>query len=123
MRRVTSIATGLALVAGSVALASPASAAVGTKVTVKVDHAPAYVGDGITASGKLTRSNNTALGSKNLLLTYGGGKKIVSTNSDGLWIAEIAPRSGAVQVEFLGDGSYAESTAATQTYTLQYRTS
>jgi hypothetical protein len=122
VRRLTSIATGLALAAGSLALASPASAAVATKVSIKVDHAPAYVGDEVTANGKLTRSNGAVLRGKNLLLTYGGGKKIVTTNRDGLWIAEIAPKSGAIQIEFLGDGSYGESTAATQTYTLQYRT-
>src|SRR5688572_23817929 len=79
VRRLTSIATGLALAAGSLALASPASAAVATKVSVKVDHAPAYVGDEVTANGKLTRSNGRALRGKNLLLTYGGGKKIVTT--------------------------------------------
>lgn len=122
MRRLTSITTGLALAAGSLALASPASAAVATKISVKVDHAPAFVGDEVTTNGKLTRSNGTALGGKNLLLTYGGGKKIVTTNGDGLWIAEIAPKSGAIQIEFLGDSRYADSTAATQNYTLQYRT-
>src|SRR4051812_1309550 len=123
VRRLTSIATGFALAAGSLALASPASAAVATKVSVKIDHTPAYIGDEVTANGKLTRSNGRAIGGKNLLLTYGGGKKIVTTNGDGLWIAEIAPRSGAIQIEFLGDGSYGESTAATPNYTLQFRTS
>jgi len=122
VRRLTSIATGLALAAGLLALASPASAAVATKINIKVDHAPVYVGDEITANGKLTRSNNTALGGKNLLLTYGGGKQIVTTNGQGLWIAEIAPKSGPVQIEFLGDGSYGDSTASTQSFTLQYRT-
>ena len=123
MRRITSVATGLVLVAGSLAFAAPAHAAVATKVTIRTDHAPSYIGDEVTVSGKLTRSSGTALKGQPILLNIAGKRKIVNTNSDGLYIAEFTvPKSGAFTAEFLGSDSYTESTAATAYYAIQYRT-
>lgn len=117
------MATGLALVAGGLVHASPAHAAVATKITIRTDHAPAHIGDEVTVSGKLTRSSGTALRGQNVLLNVGGKRKIVTTNSDGLYIAEFrVPKSGAFTAEFLGSDSYDESAAATAYYALQYRT-
>lgn len=123
MRRFTGVATGLILVAGSLAYASPAQAAVATKVTIKTDHAPAHIGDEVTVSGKLTRSSGAVLKGQSILLNVAGKRRIVTTNSDGLYIAEfLVPKSGAFTAEFLGSGSYDESVAATAYYALQYRT-
>ncbi|MEO3786247.1 hypothetical protein ABGB12_23210 [Actinocorallia sp. B10E7] len=123
MRRITGVATSLFLVAGSLAYTSPAHAAVATKITIKSDHAPGYIGDEVTVSGKLTRSSGTALKGQNVLLNVAGKRKIVTTNSDGLYIAEFkVPKSGAFTAEFLGAGSYDESAASTAYYALQYRT-
>lgn len=117
------MATGLALVAGSLVYASPAHAAVGTKITIRTDHAPAYIGDEVTVSGKLTSSGGAALKKRNVLLNVAGKRKIVTTNSEGLYIAEFkVPKSGTFTAEFLGEGKYDESAASTAYYALQYRT-
>ncbi|WP_106396673.1 hypothetical protein [Actinocorallia populi] len=123
MRRITGVATGLALVVGGLAYASPAHAAVATKITIRTDRAPAHIGDEVTVSGKLTRSSGSALGGRDVLLNVAGKRKIVRTNSDGLYIAEFrVPKSGTFTAEYLGSDSYDESAAATAYYALQYRT-
>lgn len=123
LRRITGVATGLVMAAGTLAYASPAHAAVATKITIRTDHAPAYIGDEVTVSGKLTRSSGSALSGRDVLINVAGKRKIVRTNSDGLYIAEFrVPKSGTFTAEYLGSDSYDESAAATAYYALQYRT-
>jgi len=127
LRRITGMATGLALVAGSLVYASPAYAAVKTKITVRTDHAPAYIGDEVTVSGKLTDSKGVPLGGQYVILAVAGDEKGVFTNSEGLYITELrVPRSGALTARYLGDRinrtEYGKSAASTAYYALQYRT-
>ncbi|GAB3661575.1 hypothetical protein GCM10027589_23960 [Actinocorallia lasiicapitis] len=123
MRKITSLATGFALLGGLV-YASPALAApIATKVTINVNHAPGHIGDEVTIYGKLTKASGGALKGRQLLINAAGKRKIVTTNGEGGYITDVkVPHSGAFTAEFLGDDDANESAAATQTYTIQYKT-
>ncbi|MCD0452521.1 hypothetical protein LO762_25530 [Actinocorallia sp. API 0066] len=121
--RIFAVPVGIALIAGGLAFAPPAYAAVGTAITIRVDEAPKYIGDSVTVSGKLTRTGGAALPSRDILVNVAGKRTIVRTNTQGLYIAElVVPRSGAYTAEYLGDTAYDESTRATPYYPVHYRT-
>ncbi|GAB2868376.1 hypothetical protein GCM10022221_81610 [Actinocorallia aurea] len=120
--RIIAVPTGLALLAGGLAFAPPAYAAVGSTLTIKVSEAPAYIGDEITVTGKLTSSAGKALADRDILVNVAGKRQIVETNGQGLYITELkVPKSGAFTADFFGDSSYNESTATTPYYTVVYR--
>ncbi|ROO90653.1 hypothetical protein EDD29_8388 [Actinocorallia herbida] len=120
--RIIAVSTGLALLAGGLAFAPPAYAAAGSTLTIKVAAPPAFIGDEVTVTGKLT-SGGKALADRDVLVDVAGKRQIVETNGQGLYIAELrVPRSGAFTADFFGDSSYNESTAATPFYNVVYRT-
>ncbi|MDX6742070.1 hypothetical protein [Actinocorallia sp. A-T 12471] len=121
--RIIAVPTGLALLAGGIVFAAPAHAAVRTTLTIKVAAAPAYIGDEVTVTGKLTGTGGKALGRRDILVNVAGKRQIVETNGQGLYIAELrVPQSGVFTADFFGDSSYDESTATSPYYSVRYRT-